>query len=142
MDKENFVRSLAGAGQEFSLEGTFDTMAEALAFAALLGFENGRRVSFAEPSKKIDGIRPEYFPFNAIDLIGLLATRDIASLQEDSDTDIALQFEEFANGGLEILAEMLATQKIGSMRVNALIDNLRAAGDDPEKSIDSTDCIF
>lgn len=111
-DKADLVKALT-LGNDTT--GPFQTYADAIAFAAALGAKRKKRVVLQEVSKKEPGaIAQEIFISRGYDrLIKLLAiseTKDINIIApndaEAEETRIAI-FEEYANGGLEILQEEL-----------------------------------
>lgn len=95
--------------------GLFQTYVEVMVFAATLGAKHKKRVPLKEISKREPGpIELEYFATKGYDLvIKLLAiaeTKDIkviSSNDEDYEDKRIHIFEEYANGGLEILQEEL-----------------------------------
>jgi dnd system-associated protein 4 len=141
-DKEDIMRSLAGTGPENASDGVFDSMAEAVLFAAFLGYSQEHRLSIEEYSRKIDPIRPEYIPHSGIEFIGLLSFESIDVLGNDTEVDIAQEFEEYANAGLEIIVSMLGPARMSSMRVNALIASLNENGRGGTGLLDTSSCIY
>ena len=111
-DKADLVKSLAIAKET---TGPFQTYADVMVFAAALGANRKKRVPLAEISRRDPlPIDMEIFISRGYDtLIKLLAiseTKDINILSphdEDADEKRIRIFEEFANGGLEILQEEL-----------------------------------
>ena len=88
----------------------FPTIRELLCFAALLGYSEQRRV----PLDRADGVEDiSYQQFergDAEDLIYLLAlaeTKDPEILKDGEEGRCAEIFEEYANGGLQVLREVL-----------------------------------
>jgi len=111
-DKADLVKALT-LGNDTT--GPFQTYADAIAFAAALGVKRKKRVVLQEVSKKEPGaIAQEIFISRGYDrLIKLLAIADKKDINiispndaEAEETRIAI-FEEYANGGLEILQEEL-----------------------------------
>lgn len=108
IDKAEFVRSLRANERG---EGVFLTYGDVLAFAAALGFQYKKRIPFEKASRRDpDPVLQEQF--RDASLIGLLAFAEtqnakILSLDEESDQQRAKIFQEYANGGLEILKEQL-----------------------------------
>lgn len=144
-DKEELVRSLAGMGPEHVADAAFETMADALSFAALFGYMRSKRIPLGTPSKKIDAIRPEYLPAHIAEIVALMETKSLEPLSEDEDLDDrdpSRIFEEYANGGLELLNSLLRTKKLGPMRVNALIAELENPDEGSDKPIGVDDCFY
>lgn len=101
-----------------SLDGTtgsFQTYADVVVFAAVLGAKHRRRVPLGEISKREPApIGQEHFMIRGYDMvINLLAITEnkdikIISLNnEEYENERIHIFEEYANGGLEILKEEL-----------------------------------
>jgi dnd system-associated protein 4 len=111
-DKAELVRSLVTAADNNS---PFQTYADAIAFAAALGARNDCRVPLGEISRKEPGpvdrdifISRGYDP--AIKLMAIAATHNlniISPHQPEFEQQRFHIFEEYANGGLEILAREL-----------------------------------
>jgi dnd system-associated protein 4 len=111
-DKSELVKSLIGSTDNNS---PFQTYADAMLFAAVLGAKQHRRVPLGEISKKEPGpISIEIFISRGYDpvmkLIAIAATENINVISPDR-SDFEQQriniFEEYANGGLEILEQEL-----------------------------------
>jgi dnd system-associated protein 4 len=104
---EDMVRQLAemqhpGASPPRSI---FPTMRDLMCFAAVLGFECERRRPLQAKTNEIDG---RIFPNSqqALDLLYLItlaSNKDANDLREDNEEQIIQIFEEYAQGGFEIL---------------------------------------
>ncbi len=111
-DKATLVKSLIESDET---NGPFQTYADAIAFAASLGSKRKKRVPLGETTKKDPSpIGLEIFVSRGYDLlIKLLAiaeTKDkkiLSSHDAKSEAERIEIFEEYANGGLEILQEEL-----------------------------------
>lgn len=107
-DKAELVKSLTAAPDNNS---PFQTYADVVLFAAVLGAKQRRRVPLGEISKKEPGpISLEVFISRGYDpvikLIAIAATENINVLSPDRSAFERQRveiFEEYANGGLEIL---------------------------------------
>jgi dnd system-associated protein 4 len=108
-DKAELVKALTSAD---GATGPFQTFADVIVFAAALGAKHKRRVPLGEVSKREPSpIRLEYFISmghdRVIKLLGITETRDIKILSPSNEEQYENQrnhiFEEYANGGLEIL---------------------------------------
>src|SRR5947209_1766653 len=114
-DKEDLLKALTEEQMPFS------TMAAAMIFAAALGYASGRRSKFEKSGEQIPW---EVFanagaePF--IDMVAAVASDDKEILATERADDRVQIFEEYANGGLEIIRDRLA----GSNRapLDALLD--------------------
>lgn len=107
-DKADLVKALTSSDGS---TGPFQTFADVIVFAAALGAKHKRRVPLGEISKREPSPIPqEQFIVRGYDtIINLLAineTKDIniLSFQESNNSEVRnCVFEEYANGGLEIL---------------------------------------
>lgn len=93
----------------------FRTFRELACFAAMLGFEQGRPKKLDGPTDLFVDARIFESSETAVDvvyLLGLAATKDPdVLLDTDAARDkLSALFEEYAAGGLEILAEWLAAE--------------------------------
>ena len=100
----------------------FPTIRELLCFAALLGYSEKRRLPL-DKDKGVEDVSYQQFERgDAEDLIYLLAlaeTRDPEILRDGEEGRCAEIFEEYANGGLQIMREMM----------------LRSGGEYPDRDI-------
>lgn len=107
-DKAELVKALTSADGG---TGSFQTFADVIVFAAALGAKHQKRVPLGEISKREPSpIRLEYFASMGHDwvikLLGVTETKAIKILslnEEKYETQRNQIFEEYANGGLEIL---------------------------------------
>ncbi|MFQ4134714.1 DNA phosphorothioation-associated protein 4 [Nodosilinea sp. PGN35] len=108
-DKAELVRNLRSSDGAI---GPFRTYAEIVTFAAALGFHNSRRVPLGNYSRKDpDAVLQEQIRgVELIKLIALAHTQDPEILCDDEVHDyIRVEiFEQYVNGGLEILASELS----------------------------------
>lgn len=109
-DKAELVKALRAADDA---TGPFQSYAYVLVFAASLGMQKQTRKPIAEYSKEIDPIRQDIFYGKGYDqvinLISVADTNDpriVAGHDEAEEARINI-FEEYANAGLEILAQRL-----------------------------------
>lgn len=107
-DKAELVKALTAAD---GATGPFQTYADVVVFAAALGAKHNKRVPLGEISKREPSPIPQE-PFivrgydTVINLLAINETKDIKilSLLEDNSNEKRIYiFEEYANGGLEIL---------------------------------------
>lgn len=111
-DKADLVKALVASNEKTA---PFQTYVEVLVFAAALGAKHKKRVVIEEVSKRDpDPIPQEHFVTKGYDmLIKLLAITEskdseiIASNDDYYDEQRICVFEEYANGGLEILRDEL-----------------------------------
>ncbi|MGD1871637.1 MAG: DNA phosphorothioation-associated protein 4 [Mastigocoleus sp.] len=111
-DKAELVKALTSAN---GATGPFQTFADAVVFAAALGAKHRKRIPLGEISKKeVTPIRLEYFASMGHDwvlkLLGVTDTKDIKVVSPNEEEYVIQRnhiFEEYANGGLEILQNEL-----------------------------------
>jgi dnd system-associated protein 4 len=111
-DKAELVKSLTSNDGE---TGPFQTFADVIVFAASLGAKYQKRVSLGEISKREPGpISLEVFISRGYDwvikLLSVTKTQDIKILSVHEENKELLRnqiFEEYANGGLELLQNEL-----------------------------------
>lgn len=110
-DKANLVKTLASSD---GATGPFQTYADVIVFAAALGAKHKKRVPLGEISKREPApIGQEHFFIKGYDfVIKLLAMNeykkiDILSSSNNYENKRLRIFEEYANGGLEILQNEL-----------------------------------
>lgn len=114
-------------------DGPFATFREVLVFAAALGVASQRRVSFEQTSEPIPW---EVFGNTAaptMDMIAAVTSDDIDILADDRIDDRLTIFEEYANGGLEIIRERLANDPRPALDVilDIVLEHEAAAGEQP-----------
>ena len=111
-DKADLVQDLIdGPGKT----GPFQTYADAIAFAATLGAKRKKRSPLGAIAKTEPGpIALEIFESRgydvAIEVMAIVETKDpkiLSSFDENAEEQRILIFEEYANGGLEILRQEL-----------------------------------
>jgi dnd system-associated protein 4 len=111
-DKADVVKSLTSTDGG---TGPFQTFADVIVFAAALGVKHKKRIPLGEISKREPApIRLEVFAVSGYDilikLIALTETQDIIILsphEEEYEKQRNGIFEEYANGGLELLVSEL-----------------------------------
>jgi dnd system-associated protein 4 len=140
-DKADFVKALASSDGS---TGTFQTFADVIVFAAALGAKHKKRVPLSEISKREPApIRLEYFASVGNDvvikLLGMTETQDINILsiyEEEYETLRNSIFEEYANGGLEILQNELRGAVDYSERILLFLSYERTKQYDKEEEFD------
>lgn len=96
----------------------FETYRDTLAFAAALGYGKNSRVSFEQSSEPIpwsvfSGAGHEAL----VNMISVMSTKDFKILSPERFEERLLIFEEYANGGLQILEDLLARAERQSLDV-------------------------
>jgi dnd system-associated protein 4 len=104
---EALVRMLAEKPHSKTQKSVFPTMRELLCFAAALGFQADRRRGLDDKTLEIDGriFENSDLAVDVVYLIALAGTRAVDILQPEREGDAVTVFEEYANGGLDILKE-------------------------------------
>ena len=107
---EVLVKMLAEKAHPRTQRSLFPTMRELLCFAAALGFEQQRRKPLEGKTAEIDGRIFENLEVatDMVYLVALAGAGDVNILQPEREEDAVAIFEEYANGGLEILSEWMA----------------------------------
>jgi dnd system-associated protein 4 len=142
-DKADLVKSLTSVDGG---TGPFQTFADVIVFAAALGAKHKRRVPLGEISKREPSpIRLEYFATMGHDavipLLGVTETHDIEILsihEEDYTIKRNEIFEEYANGGLEVLQNELrgAVDNLYLERILLLLSYERRNKEEDEEEFD------
>jgi dnd system-associated protein 4 len=84
----------------------FQTLREALTFCAVLGYKERRRKPFDSNAGTEDIAGAQYFNNEAVDTLFALAlasTKGSDILREEQEKDCVQIYEEYANGGLELV---------------------------------------
>lgn len=105
IDFETIVRRLAEEPHPDAGRAIFPTMRELMCFAAVLGFENDRRHPLQSKTAEIDGRNFANSP-QALDLLYLIALaskKDAEVLRDENEDEMISIFEEYAQGGFEVL---------------------------------------
>jgi dnd system-associated protein 4 len=85
-------------------EGPFETRAAVLAFAASLGYKEGRREAVDKGPKDIRwGVFQEEGKSFVADLIAAAESEDLSIMRDERGADRRRVFAEYANGGLALL---------------------------------------
>ncbi|MEH2139729.1 DNA phosphorothioation-associated protein 4 [Nostoc sp.] len=142
-DKAELVKGLTSSDGG---TGPFNTFADVIVFAAALGAKHKKRVALGEISKREPSpIRIEYFASMGNDiLIKLLAineTKDIKTLsinEEEYERQRNHIFEEYANGGLEILQNELRGSVDYSERILLFLSYERTNIEQQDEEFDLT----
>ncbi len=93
-------------------EGPFTTLAEVLTFAAGLGYAEGRREPLSASGEQIDfDVFQRLGVEGFIDMLAAAVHEDVTILGPEMSDERLAVFEEFANGGLDILESRLAQSK-------------------------------
>lgn len=140
-DKAELVKALTIASET---TGPFQTYADVMVFAAALGAKRKKRVTLGEISKKeASPIAFEVFVSRGYELaIKLLAIAETKDTKILSPTDVESEerriqiFEEYANGGLEILQEELRGAVDYTERLLLMLISERTKSEQPAEEFD------
>lgn len=105
-------------------------MRELLCFAAALGFEKEQRLPLGTTTAEVDARVWENLD-SAVDmvyLVGVAGAQNLDVLQPDREEELVTIFEEFANGGLQILDGWLRAQGGDVYGDQAILTSLRREG--------------
>jgi dnd system-associated protein 4 len=146
-DKAELVKSLTTTGGK---TGPFQTFADVVVFAATLGAKHKKRVPLEEISKKEPApIRLEQFISMGYDpvikLLGVVETQDVKILsltEEELENQRNQIFEEYANGGLEILQGELRGAIDYLERILLLLSYERTSKDRSNEEFDLSRFLF
>ncbi|WP_445634629.1 Dnd system-associated protein 4 [Nostoc sp. DSM 114161] len=139
-DKAELVKSLVASKDT---TGPFQTYVEVMVFAAALGTKHKKRVPLEGVAKDLSPLRQDYFSNSFVLLINLLAiieTKDIKILSEEdvADEQRIHIFEEYANGGLEILQNELRGAVDYSERLLLILSYERTNTEQQDEEFDLT----
>lgn len=137
-DKADLVKALSASDDS---TGAFQTYVEVLVFAAALGAKRLHRVPLAGISKDLEPIRRELFSHKydiVINLLAVFASQNHQILADDDhlDDERVKIFEEYANGGLEILQKELRGSVDYSERILLLLSAERFNQNQQEAEFD------
>lgn len=141
-DKADLVKAIATSPERES--APFETYADAIAFAAALGAKRKRRSPLQEVSQREPApISLDVFISRGYDrLIKLLAVTTTQDVNVLLPTDAACEdrrvqiFEEYANGGLEILREEFRGAVDYRERLILVLQQERSAKEQPQEEFD------
>ena len=101
-----------GMLSELRDEGVFPTFKDVLIFAAALGFRRGNRKPFKKHSDPIDlDVFRSDFDRTIMSMIAIEENGDPNMLAPSNEAERVLCFEEYANGGLEIMKREISDGK-------------------------------
>lgn len=144
---ETMVQRLCMEKLPYSTRSLFPTIREFLCFAALLGYSEKRRVPL-DKDKGVEDVSYQQFERGDVDdliyLIALSATKDPEILKDGRESECAEIFEEYANGGMEIIKDWIL-QSGGEYPDRAIIEGLvekKYLGTNDRVDIDNLDITF
>lgn len=98
---------------EFKDKKIFATYKDTLLFAACLGFNRKRRVSFSNTSEPINlQIFSDEFNKSVINILAVAESSDLLFIGKENEDERIKIFEEYACGGLEIIKNELWDAKL------------------------------
>jgi dnd system-associated protein 4 len=112
-------------------QAIFVTKRDLLCFAAVLGFDIGKRGKINEKPTDFVDSRPfenSQEAMNLLYLIGLAETKDVDCLREENEDKLVEIFEEYADTGLNTLQEWLRETPSDSQGDRAIIEALKTHG--------------
>ena len=104
-DHEEMVQRLSRQSVDGS-QTVFATIRELICFSAVLGYQMGKKSPIPDTKRGADVMIEEFVRNDSVDLIYLIAvadTGDTEILKSGPDSDMVSIFEEYVNGGFEIL---------------------------------------
>lgn len=129
---EQLIKRLAGE------EGPFSTLAEVLTFAAGLGYAEGRREPFSASGEQIDfDVFQRLGVEGFIDMLAAAVHEDVSILGPDRADERLTVFEEFANGGLEVLQSRISQSRADlDSLLSIVLERESEAAAEPEAGVD------
>jgi dnd system-associated protein 4 len=139
-DKVELVKALVASKDT---TGAFQTYVEVMVFAAALGAKHKKRVPLDGIAKDLSPLRQDYFSTSFTLLINLLAMTEIKDINILSEEDVADEqrihvFEEYANGGLEIIQNELRGAVDYSERLLLILSYERTNTEQQDEEFDLT----
>lgn len=136
IDVENIYKDLGKS--EGKKEKLFETMKDVYMLAFLLGFKNNQKIKLNKKSQ--DSIKEETFgPENKIimDFIALYLKKDINILKKDDKSEDFIHeiVEEYANGGIRIISELLGKDYNNLDNLINVIKEFEEKSEEPKKLI-------
>src|SRR4051812_27259905 len=136
---EQTVRRLGDLPHPTTKQPIFPTFRDLLCFAATLGFETSTRLSLdSKADDFVDGrvFGKDDLSMDLLYLIALAEKRDIDILREENEDKMIQVFEEYANGGLQVLTDWLREHPEDPNGDKALLAALTSKGflDTPSQS--------
>jgi dnd system-associated protein 4 len=139
-DKADLVKALVDSD---NTTGSFQTYADVMVFAASLGAKRKKRSPLGTITKEPSPIALEVFVSRGYDLVfKLLAIAEtkeakiLSVFDETSEEQRAHIFEEYANGGLEILRDEFRGAVDYSERLLLILNSERVKQAQPEEEFD------
>lgn len=128
---DGLVLLLFGTPHKRARQPIFVTKRDLLCFAAVLGFEIGKRGNIGQ--NPTDFVDPRPFEnsqeaMNLLYLIGLAETKDVDCLREENEDRLVEIFEEYADTGLSTLQEWLRETPSDPHGDRAIIEALKNHG--------------
>jgi dnd system-associated protein 4 len=107
---DQIARRLGEVAHPISKQPIFQTFRDLLCFCAVLGFETGTRLKLDSKTDDFVGRRVFEKDDLSVDLLYLIAlaeTRDIDILRDENEDKMIEIFEQYANGGFQVLTDWL-----------------------------------
>ena len=137
-DKADLVKALVASNEPTA---PFQTYVEVMLFAAALGVKHRKRVPLETIAKDLSPLRQDYFTSSFAFVINLLAITEAKEINilcndEMADDQRINIFEEYANGGLEILQNELRGAVDYSERILLVLSSERFQQERQEEEFD------
>jgi len=107
---DQIVRRLADAAHPTTKQPIFPTFRDLLCFSAVLGFETGTQLKLDPKSDDfVDGrvFVKDDLSMDLLYVIALAKKRDVEIVREENEDTMVQIFEQYANGGLQVLSDWL-----------------------------------
>lgn len=129
--KFELVARFCEVAHPVSGQSIFPTFRDFACFAAVVGYETGKRLPLGDKTRDlVDGriFTRDDFAVDLLYLLALASTQDVAVLRDESDESVTTIFEEYLNGGLETIEAWLRDTPEDTAGDRALLSALTTAG--------------
>ena len=127
---ENLVQKLGNTEHPVTKKSLFPTIRDVICFAGILGFEHDPRKPLSSNTNEVDA-RIWSNSQQALDLVYLIALaseKDGEILREENEDKMVQIFEEYAQGGLEIVESWMKQSPFDQNGDQALLVAFKAHG--------------
>jgi dnd system-associated protein 4 len=128
-DYEDIVKALGERPHPDNRQPVFGTMRDVLVFAAAVGYSQNKSKPLGKKTSdipfRIFESKPELVEFMYLLALASSKDKDIVQASTENDDKIATIFEQYANGGLELISEWLHENPKDVYGVETLISVLQ-----------------
>jgi len=127
---ENLVQRLGNTEHPITKKSLFPTIRDVTCFAAILGFENDARKQLSSSTNEVDA-RIWSNSQQALDLLYLIALASEKNgeiLKDENEEQMIQIFEEYAQGGFEIIEQWMTESSFDQNGDQALLNAFKSHG--------------